>query len=922
MKKDWSLDPRVHLSNERIQSDQGERQTQTAAEICRRLATQPGLILADDVGMGKTFVAFAVAASIAAADPSNQIVVMVPSAVAQKWPSDWSVFEQSCVAEDLGIRVTETAVSKGTDFLKLLDDPPERQKQIIFMTHRALYSRLDDPFVKLALIRQAFKWQRNLSAQYEKFPQWAARILRSSRFNEDVVRVLLGQNPDRWQGTWNKMNPEDQLDDDPVPEVVVEALRTIDLTSIREALLLVPIRKSHEMSSRLAAMRAELKAPLNEAWRLSLGHISKRMPLLILDEAHHLKNPNMLRSLFDIGDDTDGNVIRGALNGVFERMLLLTATPFQLGHKELIAVLDLFETCDLSDDMRETFKKSIATLGKSLDLAQRNAQLLDSAWAQLAPEEVANRSSGWWNLENLDLSDDVQVVGARARAAIASMERAGEELRPWVIRHSKPRFRAYRPGESILPDAGSTPDSPFNGDVEGLQIKSSNVLPFLLAARAHAHVAGDAGRQTRESRALFADGLASSYEAYLATRTPDGEMVDDTEDVVTSEVEKDATLEWYLDQIAKALPAGNQDAKRTHPKVAATVSRSLYHWDQREKVLVFCFYRATGKALRRHLTRAVAERIAEIAREKYPDDAVGSIAEIFEWIDTRTKNVLRDESPAGRALTREVERIGRDKGLSEGDAHHLAVVTLRFMRTSSFVIRYIDLSVDGGAAMVENALDVRDGSDMTLREKLAEFAGRVNGMTERERDDLWDALERVDTGERGIDALSNSFEIDDDEVDLRFPDVQLANGGTRAELRKRLMLRFNTPFPPEILIASSVMSEGVDLHMECRHLIHHDLDWSPSTLEQRTGRIDRIRSKSAMRNMPIVVCEPYVAGTQDEKQFTVVKDREQWFGVVMGGRMPKSERETDEIAERAEVPEALLAELTLDLSVYPGAGTD
>jgi hypothetical protein len=32
--------------------------------------------------------------------------------------------------------------------------------------------------------------------------------------------------------------------------------------------------------------------------------------------------------------------------------------------------------------------------------------------------------------------------------------------------------------------------------------------------------------------------------------------------------------------------------------------------------------------------------------------------------------------------------------------------------------------------------------------------------------------------------------------------------------------------------------------------------------------------------------------------------------------MPKSERETDEIAERAEVPEALLAELTLDLSVF------
>jgi superfamily II DNA or RNA helicase len=914
----WQLDPRIHLSNDRIQSDQGERQTQTAAEICRRLDTQPGVILADDVGMGKTFVAFAVAASIAAADPSNQIVVMVPSAVAQKWPSDWSVFEQNCVVGDLGIQVTTEAVKTGAEFLKLLDDPPERQKQIIFMTHRALYSRLDDPFVKLALIRQAFKWQRDLSAQYEKFPIWAARILRSSRFSEDIVRVLLGQNPDRWRATWNKMKPEDLLDDDPVPGVVVQALGSIDLSSIRGALHRVPLRKSQDMGTRFADLRSELRQPLNDAWRVSLSHISKRMPLLILDEAHHLKNPNRLRSLFDGGDENDGSEISGALKGIFERMLLMTATPFQLGHQELIRVLDLFESCHLPDEIRGAFTGSISKLSKSLDLAQRDSQLLDSAWGQLLPGEVATLPAGWWHKENLDRSDDVQVVGARARAAIESMEQAGEQLLPWVIRHSKPRFRSYRPGESILPTAGHSADSPFNGDVLGLEIKSSNVLPFLLAARAHAHVAGNAGRQTKQSRALFADGLASSYEAYLATRKPDDELIDESEDMQIPALDVDPALEWYLDQIAKALPLGNEGTTRAHPKVSATVERALYHWDQREKVLIFCFYRATGRALRKHLTRAVAERIAALAREKYPDDAKGSITEIFEWIDTRTKYVLRDGSPAARTLTSEVEKLGSDSGLPEADAQHLAAVTLSFMRTSSFVIRYIDLSVEGGAAMVENALDIKDGSGMTLREKLSEFAGRVNGMTERERGDLWDALERVDTGERGIDALLNSFEINDDDVDLRFPDVQLAYGATRAELRKRLMLRFNTPFPPEILVASSVMSEGVDLHMECRHLIHHDLDWSPSTLEQRTGRVDRIRSKSAMRNMPIVVCEPYVAGTQDEKQFTVVKDREQWFGVVMGGRMPKSERETDEIAERAEVPEALLAELTLDLSVYRG----
>src|SRR3954453_21952957 len=96
------------------------------------------------------------------------------------------------------------------------------------------------------------------------------------------------------------------------------------------------------------------------------------------------------------------------------------------------------------------------------------------------------------------------------------------------------------------------------------------------------------------------------------------------------------------------------------------------------------------------------------------------------------------------------------------------------------------------------------------------------------------------------------------------------------------MLTFNTPFFPEVLVASSVMGEGVDLHRDCRHVIHHDLDWNPSTLEQRTGRIDRIGSRSEVLGEPGFIYEPYLGGTHDEKMFKVVKDRERWFGVVMG----------------------------------------
>jgi superfamily II DNA/RNA helicase len=111
--------------------------------------------------------------------------------------------------------------------------------------------------------------------------------------------------------------------------------------------------------------------------------------------------------------------------------------------------------------------------------------------------------------------------------------------------------------------------------------------------------------------------------------------------------------------------------------------------------------------------------------------------------------------------------------------------------------------------------------------------------------------------------------------------VKVATGQTKRETRARLMRAFNTPFFPDILVCSEVMGEGVDLQRFCRHVIHHDLAWNPSTIEQRTGRIDRLGCKAEGRH-PIVVYLPYLAGTADERQYRVMSEREQWFRVVMG----------------------------------------
>ena len=112
-----------------------------------------------------------------------------------------------------------------------------------------------------------------------------------------------------------------------------------------------------------------------------------------------------------------------------------------------------------------------------------------------------------------------------------------------------------------------------------------------------------------------------------------------------------------------------------------------------------------------------------------------------------------------------------------------------------------------------------------------------------------------------------------------------------------------------------VLGEGVDLHLECRYVVHHDLAWNPSTLEQRTGRVDRIGAKAERARRPIHVYLPFVTATQDEKMFRVVRDRERWFSVVMGEKYELDEASTERLTERVSFPEEAARTLAFDLSV-------
>ena len=60
----------------------------------------------------------------------------------------------------------------------------------------------------------------------------------------------------------------------------------------------------------------------------------------------------------------------------------------------------------------------------------------------------------------------------------------------------------------------------------------------------------------------------------------------------------------------------------------------------------------------------------------------------------------------------------------------------------------------------------------------------------------------------------------------------------------RLALQFRMPGFPFVVITTDVLKEGEDLHTYCSDVYHYGIAWNPSDMEQRTGRIDRINSKT------------------------------------------------------------------------------
>lgn len=85
-------------------------------------------------------------------------------------------------------------------------------------------------------------------------------------------------------------------------------------------------------------------------------------------------------------------------------------------------------------------------------------------------------------------------------------------------------------------------------------------------------------------------------------------------------------------------------------------------------------------------------------------------------------------------------------------------------------------------------------------------------------------------------------------------------GVTTSDRREALKRAFNDGASPlRILICTDAAREGINLQQQCHDLVHFDLPWNPSRLEQRNGRIDR-----KLQPAPVVTCRYFVYAQRPE----------------------------------------------------------
>jgi hypothetical protein len=557
-----------------------ERQTATANELLQRLAHRPVQLLADEVGMGKTYVALAVASALRAPGQVARVAVLVPNdELVKKWEREVRDFMAACVVDQRLKLHSPTGDGRFSvqDLGDLSWQAPRRQLAVIRYGSQGLASKqFREGDERLAAAAWALSTDHKLADRKARLrrvfgagppsaapmpDQWMVGAVRALK---GTHRPLLPLTMPTGKKAWAASHIEGRSGD----ELWTEAV---------EAVNAAPLSSNAALA---AAVRPSLR-------RLVFGGLIAKIPpfdVVIIDEAHNWVNRAK-----------GANAARLAYLHRARRALLLTATPLQLAADDLPNLLGQFT--DLGrfakprpqNPLAEELRAITAHLGAAAGAAER----LRVAWAAAPPDTAITVTQS-----------AAQIDHPALQAAVEDVDHANRQLEtthhPWLVRHRRSRghrrvlvgeeFGAESLGDSRPPLAEGTVLHAASGTVDdGAQLAQLALMRLVALAESQ-----DPGRTTLgASMTGCYSTIEKSKEAkHLLTKEPLARPYR-------------ALLKPHIDAERRLLDRKRVQPAKLHPKLRALLGVVEQLWAQGDKVLIYCWRLNTARVV----AAAVAQQL-------------------------------------------------------------------------------------------------------------------------------------------------------------------------------------------------------------------------------------------------------------------------------------------------------------------------
>lgn len=554
-----------------------------------------------------------------------------------------------------------------------------------------------------------------------------------------------------------------------------------------------------------------------------IGYWLGMFDLIVIDEAHKSRG-----ALDDDERGTEATVLARLVDGILKqpahgRRVCMTATPMELALDQWLGLLRRAR-CDLKDD-----------IGHAAVDGLHGAAMA----ASVAPDEVSR-------------------IDELCKAA----RRFTEVLAPYVTRRRRDedkRIREFgtavghRPGIAHPHRRLARIAIPW-ADAVG---EGSPWLDVLFAAECMSHAARglsnadtkDWPRAVRDAYTKLAEGhvsidLANTSEVL---RVPEPGVVDEfTRGKIARVAYWYRRLREARRRVAESVSDPSFDPDCDHPRIVRAVEEIESWTAQGEKVLVFGVFLQPLRNLRDVLNVREALRAADagkpIAHAIHSDPRLMAIAmRQVKRMRGRFSEVL------ARATSPRAALIASHRAYKQirPRVHENAMRSVRAWRADPKLLGgCTDAALDHELHehLVSFALDqilaVESDVIKPTPSRVAELAGQFLD------EYLMPLIDENDDDEAGAaEARQNALRraLVDDYDGRQSPHARLLQGSMKWETRRYLQAGFNrSGASPRVLIAQSqVGREGLNLHEACRVVIQFHAEWNPAILEQQIGRVDR-----------------------------------------------------------------------------------